>query len=216
MFGSVLTVTITLMHVYVFWRVCTISFVRRHISLAGIIGTGAAAWTLFFIGRSIGHGGQGAFSGILELAGMNWMASLFLLFISILTADIVTGFGFFLPKKVPILRGYGLAAGIMLSLFALVQGMRPPAIINYDVSIPDLPPSSDGQVIAALSDLHLGSVLGRRWLDARVRQVQAIEPDMVVLLGDIFEGHGLPVDDLSPVLRRLTAPLGVYAVLGNH
>jgi len=215
-FGSFLTITITLMHVYVIWRVCTIPFVRRHVPLAGIIGAGSVAWALFFLGRTFGYGGQGAFSGALELAGMNWMASLFLLFLSILTVDIVTGFGFFLPQKAPILRGYGLIAGVMLSLFAIVQGMRPPAIISYDVSIANLPPSADGRVIATLSDLHLGSVLGRRWLDARVRQTMALDPDIIVLLGDIFEGHGLPADDLSPVLRRLTAPLGVYAVLGNH
>jgi len=38
----------------------------------------------------------------------------------------------------------------------------------------------------------------------------------VVLLGDIFEGHGRPQDDLLLTLRRLSAPLGVWAVPGNH
>jgi predicted MPP superfamily phosphohydrolase len=36
------------------------------------------------------------------------------------------------------------------------------------------------------------------------------------LLGDIFEGHGEPQRNLLPVLRGLSAPLGVWAVLGNH
>lgn len=37
-----------------------------------------------------------------------------------------------------------------------------------------------------------------------------------LLLGDIFEGHGTPDRELLPALRRLTAPLGAWAILGNH
>jgi predicted MPP superfamily phosphohydrolase len=67
-----------------------------------------------------------------------------------------------------------------------------------------------------MSDLHLGSLLGQAWLEARVEQVQALRPDMVVLLGDIFEGHGRPRSEFLQTLSRITAPLGVWAVSGNH
>jgi hypothetical protein len=46
--------------------------------------------------------------------------------------------------------------------------------------------------------------------------VQNQKPDLVVLLGDIFEGHDRPMEELIGVLHRLSAPLGVWAVLGNH
>ena len=46
--------------------------------------------------------------------------------------------------------------------------------------------------------------------------MQAQQPDLVVLLGDLFEGHGKPQSELLPVLRRLSAPLGVWVVPGNH
>jgi predicted MPP superfamily phosphohydrolase len=49
-----------------------------------------------------------------------------------------------------------------------------------------------------------------------VAQVQALRPDVVVLLGDVVEGHGRPVAQLLPGLRQLSAPLGVWAVTGNH
>ena len=55
----------------------------------------------------------------------------------------------------------------------------------------------DGTVIVAMSDLHLGSLLGKQWLEARIKQVQALRPDLVVLLGDIFEGHGEPQQELA-------------------
>jgi predicted MPP superfamily phosphohydrolase len=48
----------------------------------------------------------------------------------------------------------------------------------------------DGKVLVALSDMHLGSQLGDRWLAARIARVKVQRPDLVVLLGDIFEGHG--------------------------
>jgi len=55
------------------------------------------------------------------------------------------------------------------------------------VRLPGFPHGMDGSsFIVAMSDLHLGSQLGERWLEARVTQVKAQRPDLVVLLGDIF------------------------------
>jgi predicted MPP superfamily phosphohydrolase len=98
----------------------------------------------------------------------------------------------------------------------VVQGQRAPVVQRYDVYVPKLPASCEGTVIVALSDLHLGTVLGQEWLSARVEQVQAERPDVVVLLGDIFEGHGTVSPGLIATLRRLSAPWGVWGVLGNH
>jgi predicted MPP superfamily phosphohydrolase len=94
--------------------------------------------------------------------------------------------------------------------------MRPPVVTNYEVRLPGLSDTMDGTVIVAMSDLHLGSLLGKQWLEGRVKQVQGLHPDLVVLLGDIFEGHGEPRQDRFSILRGLSAPLGVWAVLGNH
>ena len=109
-----------------------------------------------------------------------------------------------------------MIAGVALSVIALVQGLRPPAVQRYEVHLPGLPNGMDGTVIVAMSDMHLGSLIGQQWLAARVDQVQAQNPDLVVLLGDIFEGHGLPPDEMLSVMGRLSAPLGVWAVPGNH
>ncbi len=87
---------------------------------------------------------------------------------------------------------------------------------EYEVRLSGLPHEMDGTVLVAMSDLHIGTLLGKQWLDARVAQVQAERPDIVVLLGDIFEGHGEPQKELLQVLHGLSAPLGVWAVLGNH
>ncbi len=71
-------------------------------------------------------------------------------------------------------------------------------------------------MIVAVSDTHLGSQIGAGWLSARIDQVEALQPDMVALPGDIVEGHGPPSSDLMAPWRRFAPPLGVWAVLGNR
>ncbi|NQU16227.1 MAG: metallophosphoesterase, partial [Desulfobacteraceae bacterium] len=96
------------------------------------------------------------------------------------------------------------------------QGLRPPVVEKYEVRLAGFPAAMDGTVLVTLSDMHLGSQIGERWLTARIAQVKALRPDLVVLLGDIFEGHGPPEDQLIVTLKQLTAPLGIWAVPGNH
>ncbi|MFC1869007.1 metallophosphoesterase [Thermodesulfobacteriota bacterium] len=199
-----------------FWRAASVPLIAQHVSLKLLIGAGVVLWAAFFIGRVYGHHGTGAFASVIEFFGMTWMAVLFLLFLVLLVIDIVTGFGFLFPGLAPSLRGWAFLIGGLLSVVALVQGLRPPIIQNYEVRLPGLPREMDGAVIVAMSDLHIGSQLGKRWLSARVAQVMAKSPDLVCLLGDIFEGHGQGHDELLPVLQRISAPLGVWAVKGNH
>ena len=207
---------VTLVHIYVFWRTASVPFVACHISKELLVGAGVVLWAGFFIALFFGHGRTGFLAATLEVIGMNWLGILFLAFVSFLAVDIVTGFGLFFPRIALSLRGWALIVSGALSVIALIQGARPPVVQNYEVRLSGLPDKMDGTVIVAMSDLHLGSLLGTQWLEARVNQVQALRPDLVVLLGDIFEGHGEPQRNLLPVLRGLSAPLGVWAVLGNH
>lgn len=102
-----------------------------------------------------------------------------------------------------------------LSCIAFVQGLRAPAVVSYTVTLPSLPVELDGKIIVAVSDTHLGAILGERWFAKRVDEIQALRPDLLVFLGDIFEGHGDAPTDI-PVLRQLAVPLGKWFVDGNH
>jgi hypothetical protein len=204
------------MHVYVFWRLASVPLVSRYVSLHLLIGAGVLLWAIFFIGRVFGHSGSGALAATTEFFGMLWMGTLLLLFIPLLAADFLTLFGLLLPRFAPSIRGWALVAGAVLSITALVQGLRPPVMQNYEVRLAGLPRAMDNTVLVAMSDLHLGSQIGKRWLAARVAQVKNERPDLVVFLGDLFEGHGEPEKELLSILRGLSAPLGVWGVTGNH
>lgn len=76
--------------------------------------------------------------------------------------------------------------------------------------------------IVAISDLHLGEPhVGLTRLSRIVARANALKPDLVVLLGDYAAGHRfisapVRIADAAPVLAGLSAPLGVFAILGNH
>ncbi len=216
MFRIILISAFTLMHIYCFWRASSVPFVNRLFYRKCRVGIGIALWGAFLSGFFFGHGRTGALAAILELIGMTWFGTLFLVSVSFLILDIFTGFGLFFRRRTTALRGWALAAAGVLCVIALVQGMRPPLVEKYEVKITGLPKEMEGMVLIAMSDLHLSSLRDKQWLEERVRQVQAIRPQLVLFLGDLFEGHGQPQVELLSVLRRLSAPLGVWAVPGNH
>jgi len=216
MFATILIAVITIAHLYLFWRISTVPFFRHHVSKRTLIDSSLFLWVLFVASVLYGHHHSNQFAAWLEFLGMTWMGTLFLLICALLTVEIISGFGFLLPCLAPPLRGFALFVGTVLSIIALVQGMRAPVVSDYEVHLAGLPEKLDGTVLVAMSDLHLGPQLGAEWLSARLNQVRSLHPDLVVLVGDIFEGHGRPSQEMLMVLRRFKAPLGVWAVAGNH
>jgi predicted MPP superfamily phosphohydrolase len=204
------------MHIYVFWRIASVPWIKKYLSLKVRSAFFLVLWTLFLLGRMYGHGSTGLLAVTLEFIGMNWMATLFLISVSTLFVDIVTVFGLLMKGAVARLRTIAIIVGLTLSLIALFQGLRSPVVQKYDVYLSGLPKEIDGKVIVGVSDMHLGSLIGARWLKDVVSRVQSLRPDMIVLLGDIFEGHEPPGDALLSLFHELSAPLGVWAVPGNH
>lgn len=113
-------------------------------------------------------------------------------------------------------RAWALVVGLALSVIALVQGHRAPVVERYEAYLAKLPPELDGTVLILASDFHLGTRLGKDWLEARVQQIQAEHPDTIVLAGDIVEEHQPSERELLAPLRALRAPFGVRAVTGNY
>lgn len=216
MFIATLTLVVSLMHGYLFWRIASLPWFSSHLRSKHLWIVALLIWILFILGSLLGHGGEGWFSSVMERLAMDWLGVLFIAATVMLVVDLLTGFGLWVKCYLIGLRSAGLLLAGLLIAVAMVQGLRPPVVVSHDVVLSELPPELDGTTLVALSDLHLGSQLGSDWLADRVAQVQLLQPDIIVLLGDNFEGHGEPDPALLPVLSKLTAPLGVYAVTGNH
>jgi uncharacterized protein len=169
-------------------------------------------FSVFRFGRTTGN-----FETILLIIGMSWLGVFMLTFVSFLAADIITGFGFFFPRYASQVRMWALLGGILLSLTAFVQGGRAPAIDSYELFLSDLPKDLDGTVMAAMGDTHVSAQISNEWLTSRVGQINELKPDIILLLGDIIDSSNSDKkNDVSASLTRLSAPLGVWAVLGNH
>ncbi len=71
--------------------------------------------------------------------------------------------------------------------------------------------------IAFASDFHLGQITNDRLLDRFVNKVNNLHPDIILIGGDILEGHGNEnLGSFETQFRRLKAKYGVYAAPGNH
>ncbi|MGE4290804.1 MAG: metallophosphoesterase [Desulfovibrio sp.] len=216
MFRIILALVVTVLHVYVFWRLSTVPVVFQHVPRRALIAAAVFLWAAFFLDRAIAPETGSGLGVALELWSMTWMAVLFLTATCLLLVDGVTLFGLVLRGAARGLRGWAVVAGLALSCLALVQGLRAPVVREYEVRMDGLPAELDGTVVMALSDLHLGTVLGESWLQARISQIKEQKPDLIVLMGDVFEGHALPGQALVEGLHGLYAPYGVWGVAGNH
>ncbi|MCX5859794.1 MAG: metallophosphoesterase, partial [Proteobacteria bacterium] len=208
----------TILNLYVLWRLASVPLLAHHLPRGWLISAVVFLWASFVLGHFLDHLGLARPALPLELIGSNWLGILFYLFCCFILVDIITVFGFLLPRFAPALRGFALLGAGMLCLIAFIQGIRTPVVRDYEVRLSGLPAEADGTVIAAISDLHLGTLTSEAWLKARISQIEALQPGLVVILGDLVEGHGDLEQEkrMIPLLQTLKAPLGVYAVTGNH
>lgn len=68
---------------------------------------------------------------------------------------------------------------------------------------------------AFISDIHVGPYKGARWVKRLADRANALKPDLILLGGDFLYKEARALPGLEP-LKSLKAPLGVYAILGNH
>ncbi len=162
----------------------------------------------------------------LHAAGVYWLAAMVYFFLILLAVDLVRLadrlFGF-LPSGAAAARfALGTGSAIILVVAGLLVygalNARRPVVTRYEISI-DKELKGRGELLVALaSDIHLGALVNGRMLSRLVDEINALEPDVILLAGDILD------EDLGPFvernmdadLGRLRAPLGVYAVPGNH
>jgi len=206
----------TAMHVYVFWRVWSVPWIASRLPLTQFISIATLLWASYPLARIAEARGLDRIGRVLEWIGSTWMGVLFLLMSLLLLVGIATVGGFAFRNVAPLLRGFAVIAAGTMSVIALIQALRPPVVTEHTVALRGLPPERDGLVIVHLSDLHLGVLLGRKWLHSVIVRVAQLKADVIVIVGDLIDGNAHHVRPLVPVLKELRAPLGIWAVTGNH
>jgi predicted MPP superfamily phosphohydrolase len=110
----------------------------------------------------------------------------------------------------------GVATAVGLVVDGYLRGYRRLDVTRLDVTLPGLPTALDGFRIVQLSDFHVGPIADRAALRDAFDRAVAEAPDLIVVTGDVVVTPKADLDAWLPELRRLRAPHGVVAILGNH
>ncbi len=159
------------------------------------------------------------FRFLLNRIGHLWIGFLFLFLVSLA----VTYLGNFLAS----LLGIGSLSDrefenvvLLITIVACVGGMfqayRTPKLVHFHVDRTSRYQQGKSLKIVHLSDLHLGYDLGHDFLRKVVDRVNSLEPDLIVMTGDIMEGDPEYFATFKSELSRFQAKLGVFGVTGNH
>jgi predicted MPP superfamily phosphohydrolase len=169
-------------------------------------------------------------AGFVSWPGYIWIGLMLTLFAALLATDIarvVFILGRSISHAPPLAPQRQLALVRMVALavcgvaavtggYSVFQGLRGPALKELQIVLPKLPAALAGTRLVQLSDLHIGATKSRAFGEEVVRRTNDLNPDIILLTGDIVDGRfGSARADVQ-VLAGLRARLGVYMVTGNH
>lgn len=180
---------------------------------------------IFIVAKILESNHSTVFSDILNIAGGYWLAILFYSFIFFLFSDILFLIlrisGLLKPEIIPLCRKWAFIATMSLTAIFILGGSINallPVIKEYKITIPKQTDGVNSLRIAAVSDIHLGSIIRKRSIIKLSSMLEEIKPDAVFLLGDIIDGELGPVlrGDLLQYFHGPHTKDGLYAITGNH
>lgn len=107
-----------------------------------------------------------------------------------------------------------LATG--LSLWGWRNARRRPQVVEVRVPVAGLPLALQGFRIVQISDIHVGPTIKGDYLQAVVQAVNAEQPDLIAITGDVVDGSVRQLAMHVSPLSALRARHGVFVVTGNH
>jgi len=139
-------------------------------------------------------------------------------------SDLVVLTGRLFHEDISSLKKWFLIPGAILGLitfaafgFGMARGRTHVKVFRETVRIKALPDAFRGLKIVQLSDIHLaGFYRHPDFIRKVVALVNEQEPDLICFTGDMVHNFSEEVDPFTDILKELKAPLGKYAVLGNH
>jgi hypothetical protein len=179
----------------------------------------------FIAGKILERINSTVFADILNIIGGFWMAFMLYGFVLLLLSDIAAPLlkltGAVSAEKIPLFRKWAYIGVVAFTGIVIITGFVNaiiPVTRNYKIEINKGAGEIKNFRIAAVSDIHLGSIIRKRSVRLLSDILKKSNPDVVFLLGDIVDGEIEPVlrDDL---LSYFTCPKcrdGLLAITGNH
>ncbi len=229
LFLTIVLVVVVGGHVYLYRRLFRDTTGDRRIRRAGAIALALAGASLF-LARSVFTRFHTAWGDALAFAAWCWMGVGLYLGMSLAVfhllrrvdgwrrrrsgeAEVSTERRQFLARVA--VGGAGVVA-TGFSAYGVRRAFAPPSIDEFAVRVPRLHRAFDGLRIVQVSDIHIGDVLGREFLQDMVRRCNALKPDLVAVTGDLVDGRVERIGSTIAELQGLRSRFGSYFITGNH
>lgn len=150
----------------------------------------------------------------IHVIGTTWLLFTFYMLLALLATELLRFFHLYKPNV------FFIALGVIVAI--LIYGYinyKNPKINVLDLTIDKPLITASKQVkVVAVSDVHLGLGTDKSDLKQYVRKINALNPDLILIAGDLVDNIIRPVrtQRMDEELSELKAPLGVFMALGNH
>ena len=222
LFITTFTSLYTGMHVYAFLKL------RRAVSLGWVAAALIAAFMIVMIltpiiVRVVESADFEGTARVFAYVGYTWMGLLFLFFAASFSIDVwrflLHVAERLLSKSLDAVR-FSSRQAFFLPLFAAMlaagYGIFEAMNIRTEMLVLKSPKITKPIRIAQISDVHLGLLIRESRLARILEKVKAASPDMFVSTGDLIDGQTDNLNGVGELLREIRAPLGKFAVTGNH
>lgn len=112
--------------------------------------------------------------------------------------------------------GLGIGGGLYTSLMYGFTNKYNYNVKKVKLSFDNLPAAFKGLKVVQISDIHSGSFSDKEAVLRGVKKIQSLHPDLILFTGDLVNNEATEMADYMDVFDKLSAPLGVYSVFGNH
>ncbi|MBN2145114.1 MAG: metallophosphoesterase [Candidatus Aureabacteria bacterium] len=182
----------------------------------------------FPLGRILERSGFSAIAVPFIWAGSFWFAAVVYLFLSILIIDLFrignALFPFFPsfltadPERTRRVTAWVVCASVLMVIFAGYINARIPCLTTLHLTVHKRCGDLRSLHIVSVSDIHLGTIVGRARLEKIVERINGLDPDLVLLPGDLLDEDvtSLKREDLGEPFKHIRSRFGVFGVTGNH
>jgi hypothetical protein len=174
---------------------------------------------LLFMVELLTHNGFAFLAYPLAGIAYSWMGLVFLFFVFSGPLDLIEMVG----RRLRFFEMAGFLEGTGRTLFVVVlvsvlglYGIIAARQINVEKVTLHSEKLSRKVSLMQISDLHLGILTSQTYISKLVKIINTLQPDIVVSTGDLVDMQLDDINGLTQELKKINAPLGKYAIYGNH
>lgn len=112
--------------------------------------------------------------------------------------------------------GWSVIALVLIYVSYGIFSAFNPQVKHISVKIENLPDTWKGKTAVHISDVHLGHILKADFLHGIVGRINDLDPEIVFITGDLFDGMDGDLAGIAKPLENIKAPWGMFYVTGNH